>query len=122
MGPAWYQRSLKGAPGLSYWYAPAVMGRLSIVAGLVVGIVVAALLLGGIVFLGPDGLTGPDPTPLAAATPGPSSSPSGSPSPLPSVDGPASPAISPGASAGASVDGVMATRVGAIMPGVAVTP
>jgi hypothetical protein len=38
------------------------------------------------------------------------------------VDAPASPAISPGASAGASVDGVMATRVGAIMPGVAVTP
>ena len=67
------------------------MGRLSIVAGLVVGIAVAALLLGGIVVLAPEGLTGPDPTPLASATPATSSSVPGSASPLPSVDASASP-------------------------------
>jgi hypothetical protein len=82
---------LKGALTRSYWYAPAVMGRLSIVAGLVVGIVVAALLLGGIVLLAPEGLVGPDPTPLASATPATSSSASGSASPLPSADASASP-------------------------------
>jgi thiol-disulfide isomerase/thioredoxin len=74
-------------------------GRLSIVAGLVVGVVAAGLLLGGIVALAPDGSTptGPTPTPLLAS-PSPSSSasptaaPSSSASPSPS--GSASPASS----------------------------
>jgi hypothetical protein len=107
------------------------MGRLSIVAGLFVGIVVAALLLGGIVFLVPDGLAGPDPTPLASATPttpatpATSSSSSGSASPLPSVDASASPTTSPAASPGASaaaVAGTVASGTGAIIPTVTVTP
>jgi hypothetical protein len=66
------------------------MGRLSIVAGLLVGIVAAVLLLGGLVLLAPVGPAGPSPTPFAAATPVTSSSPSASASPLPSAVVPAS--------------------------------
>lgn len=61
------------------------MGRLSIIAGLLVGIAAAVLLLGGLVLLAPVGPAGPSPTPLAAATPVTSSSASGSASPLPST-------------------------------------
>ena len=72
------------------------MGRLSIVAGLVVGIVAAVLLLGAMVVLTPDDSAGPVPTPLAAATPGTSSTVSGGTSPLPSVVASDSPATSAG--------------------------
>jgi len=72
--------------------------RLSIVAGLVVGVAVAALLLGGILAFAPE------PAPLEAATPSPVIA-----TPLPSsVVAPsppaATPAASPSASARAGVD------------------
>jgi hypothetical protein len=72
--------------------------RLSIVAGLVVGVAVAALLLGGILAFAPE------PAPRAAATPSPEIA-----TPLPSsVAAPsaaaATPEISASASAGAEVD------------------
>jgi hypothetical protein len=71
--------------------------RLSIVAGLVVGVAVAALLLGGILAFAPE------PAPRAAATPSPDIA-----TPLPSsVAAPspgATPEISASASAAAGVD------------------
>lgn len=56
--------------------------RLSIVAGLLAGVVVAGLVLGGILFLGPGParIAPATPTPIAVASPSPSQSPSPDPS------------------------------------------
>jgi cytochrome c biogenesis protein CcmG/thiol:disulfide interchange protein DsbE len=88
-----------GAPDRSYWYpAPHMSPRLSILAGLLVGVAVAALVLGGIYTLAPD--------PVPVATPVPStavdspSAPAGA-SASPSA-GPAGPASSDSLSAGPS--------------------
>ena len=82
----------------SYWYPPRDMkARLSIVAGLIVGVAVAGMLLGGLLALAPDPPALATPTqPLAIETPSPSPTvsipPSASPSPsagktiLPGVD------------------------------------
>ena len=40
-------------PALRYCYAPAMVSRISVVAGLVLGVVLAGLLLGGVVVLAP---------------------------------------------------------------------
>jgi hypothetical protein len=104
------------------------MGRLSIVAGLVLGILAAVLLLGGIVVLVPDDPAAPSPTPLVATTPATSGSPSSSAPAEPSAVASAS----PGASAGVSVGGApsdngvsaptLAVPEGSIVPGVTGTP
>ena len=71
----------------SYWYPPRDMkARLSIVAGLIVGVAVAGVLLGGLLALAPDPPALATPTqPLAIETPSPSPTvsipPSASPSP-----------------------------------------
>jgi hypothetical protein len=66
--------------------------RLSIVAGLIVGVAVAGLMLGGLLALAPDPPALPSPTQaLDIATPSPSASPTAkvsippSPSPIPSA-------------------------------------
>ena len=75
------------------------MSRLSIPAGLLVGVVVAALVLGGIVAFAPDPVPQPTASPIATVAPSavivasPVPSPSVSASPSPSA--PASPSASP---------------------------
>ena len=72
---------LRERPARSYWYAPAMRGRLSIVAGLVVGVVAAGLLLGGILAVAPDGPDQASPTPwLPTASSAPSVPASAAPS------------------------------------------
>jgi hypothetical protein len=119
--------------------------RLSIVAGLVVGIAVAALVLGGLVALTPDPTAPPTPAPASTPTAAPSVAVSAAPSaslvpivsppgasaspPGPSASPPGGSASPPGAAA-FHVDGalggigpdVMATGVKTIPPGVDVTP
>ena len=81
----------------SYWYPPRDMkARLSIVAGLVVGVAVAGLLLGGLLALAPEPPALASPTqPLAIETP--------SPSPTVSIRPTVSPSASPSPSAGSTV-------------------
>lgn len=91
--------------------------RLPIVAGLVAGIAVAALVLGGLVALTPD--------PTAPSTPAPTSTPTTAPSVVASAAPGASlaPIASPPGGS-ASPPGAAAFHVGqpAILPGVDVTP
>lgn len=86
--------------------------RLSIVAGLVVGVAVAGLLLGGILALTPDP---PPPSTPAPSITVESASPSAIASPV------ASPSVVPSASA-ADAPYVMADGLKTILPGVDVTP
>ena len=85
--------------------------RLSMLAGLVVGVAVAGLLLGGLLAFVPEPPPPASPTPLVSAIP----SPSADPSPPPST----SPSTSSSAATGPDVrvDGLKA-----ILPGVDVTP
>jgi hypothetical protein len=78
--------------------------RLSIVAGLIVGVAVAGLMLGGLLALAPDPPATAEPTePLAIVTPSPSAAASASPSasatapvsPIASARVSASPSASP---------------------------
>ena len=81
-----------------YWYPPRDMkARLSIVAGLIVGVAVAGLTLGGLLALAPDPppLAAPTP-PLAIATPSPTAKVSIPPSASPTTS--PSPSTSPSAS------------------------
>ena len=116
MGSASYQRSPENAVARWYWYPPAMRGPLSIVAGLVLGVVVAGLLLAGIVELAPDDSLRATPTPVPAlASPTPTSIPSA----------PASPVASATASAAASAaagPNIKVAGLKTILPGVDVTP
>ena len=81
-----------------YWYPPRDMkARLSIVAGLIVGVAVAGMLLGGLLALAPDRpalatptlplvIETPSPSPKASIPPSASPSPSAGKSILPGVD------------------------------------
>jgi hypothetical protein len=125
MGSASYQRSPDNAVARWYWYPPAMRGPLSIVAGLVLGVVVAGLLLAGIVELAPDESLRATPTPvpaLASPTPVPALA---SPTPTSTPSAPASPVASATASAAASDAAglnIMVAGLKTIPPGVDVTP
>jgi hypothetical protein len=91
--------------------------RLSIVAGLIVGVAVAGLMLGGLLALAPDPPAVASPTePLVIETPSPT--PKGSIPPRAS----ASPSVSASASASATASGSIAAGLTTILPGVDVTP
>ena len=82
----------------TYWYPPPDMkARLSIVAGLIVGVAVAGMLLGGLLALNPEppalatptqtlAIETPSPSPKVSIPPSASPSPSAGKSILPGVD------------------------------------
>lgn len=91
----------------SYWYPRAMVSRISVVAGLVVGVVVAGLLLGAVIALAPPTVPAASPGPslaIVSATASPAATASGRPADLPFHVGQPAPVLSVPQVGGGTID------------------